>query len=184
MTEGDKLTLDKAITITQPYETAEKDVAELLLHETVPQPVHRVQPAGAQAHNKKCCRCTRPGHFPSTCRFKKERCHKCNKVGHIKQVCTSVNSRNTPAKNVQHVHVSPMDSTAEHEYPLFTLSTSHTPPITISVKINDKQVLMELDMGAAVSLVSEDTHKQHWPEYKLQESLARLKRASGGTGQY
>ena len=177
LTEGDKLTLDKAITIAQSYETAQKDATELLPHETVPQPVHRVQPAGAQAHNKKCYRCARPGHLPSACHFKKERCHKCNKVGHIKRACTSVNSRSIPTRNVQ--HVSPMDSTAEHEYPLFTLSTSHTPPITISVQINDKQVLMELDMGAAVSLVSEDTHKKHWPEYKLQESMARLKTYSG-----
>lgn len=80
-----------------------------------------------------------------------------------------------------------MDTAAECEYPLFTLSASHTPSITISVKINDKQVLMELDTGAAVSLVSgaavslvsEDTHKQHWPEYQLQESTAKLKTYSG-----
>ena len=177
LTEGDKLTLDKAITIAQSYETAEKDATELLPNETVSQPVHRVQSAVAQAHNKKCYRCARPGHWPGACRFKKERCHKCNKIGHIKRACTTVNHRSTPARNVQ--HVSQMDSTAEREYPLFTLSASHTPPITISVKINDKQVLMELDTGAAVSLVSEDTHKQHWPEYQLQESTARLKTYSG-----
>ena len=32
------------------------------------------------------------------------------------------------------------------------------------VKINDKQIQMELDTGAAVSLLSEGTYKQHWPE--------------------
>ena len=37
-----------------------------------------------------------------------------------------------------------MDTTVEHEYPLFTLTASHT-TITISrsIKINDKQVPME-----------------------------------------
>ena len=180
LTEGNKLTLDKAIRIAQSYETAQKDATELLPNETVPQPVHRVQPALAaqsQAHNKKCYRCARPGHLPSACRFKKERCHKCHKIGHIKRACTTVNPRSTPASNVR--HVSEMDTTAEHEYPLFTLSTSHTPPLTISVKINEKQVLMELDTGAAMSLVSEDTHKQHWPEQQLRESTARLKTYSG-----
>ena len=56
------------------------------------------------------------------------------------------------------------------EYPLFTL-TAHTTPITVSVKIDNKQVLMELDTGAAASLVSEDTHKLHWPEHQLQLRL-------------
>ena len=180
LTEGDKLTLDKAIRIAQSYETAQKDATELLPNETVPQPVHRIQPvlaAQSQAHNKKCYRCAKPGHLPSACRFKKERCHKCHKIGHIKRACTTVNPRSTPVSNVR--HVSEMDTTAEHEYPLFTLSTSHTPPLTISVKINEKQVLMELDTGAAVSLVSEDTRKQHWPEQQLRESTARLKTYSG-----
>ena len=39
LTEGDKFILDKAITITQSYETADKDANELLPNETVPQPV-------------------------------------------------------------------------------------------------------------------------------------------------
>ena len=50
-----------------------------------------------------------------------------------------------------------------HEYPLFTLTASQT-PIVIPVKINDKQIQMELDTGAAVSLVSKGTYKLHWPE--------------------
>ena len=44
-----------------------------------------------------------------------------------------------------------------HEYPVFILIASQTPPIVIPVKINDKQIQMELDMGAAVSLLSEGT---------------------------
>ena len=88
------------------YETAQKDATEFLPNETVPQPVHRVQPALAahsQAHNKKCYRCARPGHLPSACHFKKERCHKCHKIGHIKRACTIVNPRSTPVSNVKHV---------------------------------------------------------------------------------
>ena len=38
---------------------------------------------------------------------------------------------------------------------------------------------MELDTGAAASLVSEDRQKLHWPEHQLQESTARLKTYSG-----
>ena len=100
LTECDKLTLDKAIRIAQCYETAQKDATEFLPNETVPQPVHRIQPALAahsQAHNKKSYRCARPGHLPSACCFKKKRCHKCHKIGHIKRACTTVNPRSTPS---------------------------------------------------------------------------------------
>ena len=48
-----------------------------------------------------------------------------------------------------------------HEYPLFTLTASQTLPIVIPVKINDKQIQMELDTGAAVSLVPKGTYKLH-----------------------
>ena len=173
--EGDILTLAKAMSIAQAYETTEKDVTKLLPKETIAQPVQRVQPA-AQVHNKKCCRCVRPGHFPSACHFKKERSHNCNKIGYIKQACTA-NPKSTPVRNVQ--LVSQKSTTAEQEYPLFTLIASHTTPITVTVKIDNKQVLMELDTGAAVSLVSEDTYKLHWPEHQLQESTASLKTYSG-----
>ena len=178
--EGDKLT--KAMSIAQSYETAEKDVTELLPKETVPQPVHRVQPAAAPVHNKKCYRCARPGHFPSACCFKKERCHSCNKIGHVKRACTA-NPKSTHVRNVQ--LVSQKSTAAEQEYPLFTL-TAHTTPITVSVKIDNKQVLMELDTGAAASLVSEDTHKLHWPEHQLQlrvncQTQDILRRVPGGT---
>ena len=45
LTEGDKLTLDKAIKIVQSYKTAQKDATELLPNETVPQPVYTQSPA-------------------------------------------------------------------------------------------------------------------------------------------
>ena len=44
------------------------------------------------------------------------------------------------------------------------MTASQTPPVVIPVKINNKQIQMELDTGAAVSLVSEGTYKLHWPE--------------------
>ena len=40
-------------------------------------------------------------------------------------------------------------------------------------------VNMELDTGAAVSLVSEETYNQHWPQQQLEESNTRLKTYSG-----
>ena len=102
LTEGDKLSLTKAISIAQSYKTTEKDTTELLKQVTAnSQPVYRVQPAPATgAPRKKCYRCAKAGHSPSACRFKKERCHNCNKVGHIKHACTAP-PKSTPVRNVQ-----------------------------------------------------------------------------------
>ena len=137
--------MTKAISIVQSYKTAEKDTTELLPQDANSQPVYRVQPAPATgAPSKKCYR---------------ECCHNCTKVGHIKRACTAP-PKSTPVRNVQLVSESDTTNTNSttavgHEYPLFTLTASQTPPVVIPVKINDKQIQMELDTGAAVSLVSE-----------------------------
>ena len=61
---------------------------------------------------------------------------------------------------------------------MFTVTASQT-PIVIPVKINDRQIQMELGTGAAVSLVSDGTYKLHWPEQQLQQSSDKLKTYSG-----
>ena len=136
--EEDKLSLTKAISIAQSYKTAEKDATKLLPQDANSQPVYRIQPAPATgAPRKKCYRCAKAGHWPSACRFKKERCHNCNKVGHIKRACTAP-PKSTPVRNVQLVSESDTTNTNSitavgHEYPLFTLTASQTPPLTLSV---------------------------------------------------
>ena len=69
-------------------------------------------------------------------------------------------------------YVDQAEPPTRNEYPLFT---SHTTPIVVPVEINNMAVNMELDTGAAVSLVFEETHNQHWPQQQLEESNTRLK---------
>ena len=155
LTDGDKLSLTKAISIAQSYEMSEKDATELLTQDANSQPIYRVQPAQTTgAPRKKCYSCAKAGHWPGACHFKKERCHNCNKVGHIKRACTAC-PKSTPVRNVQLVSESDITNTNSttavgHEYPLFTLTASQTPPVVILVKLNDKQIQMELDTGAAM----------------------------------
>ena len=143
LTEGDKLTLTKAISLAQSYETAVQDAISLLPKDVASQLVHRVQlPAQAYNGSKICYRCARTEHLPSACCFKKERCHACNKIGHIKRACkaTSTSGR-APVKTVQLV----TQNTNVSEYLLFTVTTSNIAPIMIAVKINDKEIHTELD---------------------------------------
>ena len=50
-----------------------------------------------------------------------------------------------------------------------------TTPITTEVSIDEKEVCMEVDTGAAVSVVSEATYKRLWPERMLRPAAVRLK---------
>ena len=49
----------------------------------------------------------------------------------------------------------------------------------VSVTVNNQPIEMELDTGAAFSLVSEATFRKLWPDSTLQESTIRLCSYSG-----
>ena len=54
-----------------------------------------------------------------------------------------------------------------------------TPPIHVSMELDDRTVRMEVDTGAAYSLVSSNTFKELWPDRKLNESTVKLCTYSG-----
>lgn len=66
------------------------------------------------------------------------------------------------------------------EYPLHAVTgQTRTTPITTEVSIDEKVVCMEVDTGAAVSVVSEAMYKQMWPEKMLRPTAVRLETYSG-----
>ena len=52
-------------------------------------------------------------------------------------------------------------------------------PLEVDVIVEGKKLVMELDTGAALSLVSKETFTCLWPEHPLQETSTRLKMYSG-----
>ena len=101
------MTLTKALTLAQSYETAVKDATTLIPNSASSQQIHRVQPTikAQRAQSKKpCYRCTRTGYSPSACKFRKEHCHNCNKIAHIKKACTSRQQvKGVASRGVQYV---------------------------------------------------------------------------------
>ena len=71
-------------------------------------------------------------------------------------------------------------SDEEHLILLFTKSKS-TEPITITVKANQTDLIMEVDTGASVSLLSQATYKQTWQGHLpyLDKTNVRLHTYSG-----
>ena len=120
-------------------------------------------------------------HSPSACRFLKEKCHSCWKLGHIAKVCRSSKAKDTKAKSQPKAQrtapksthtiaegpvISPILEDSENVFMILSL-TSRVAPIPVTVIANGQMLEMELDTGAAVSLISEDTYKA-----KFKDSVA------------
>ena len=177
LSKGDKLTLAKALTLSQAIETANKDV-QLLLPQSV-----SIQSVQAKPQKKPCYHCLIPGHSPADRRFKSAKCHNCHKIGHLRKACTAPPTTKVVKQVLQddvviNSHPTLLDS-ADSEYTLFKLSSSSSKPIEVSVMIDKQQLIMELDTGAAVSLVSEETYHRLWPQKQLQQAATVLRTYSG-----
>ena len=177
LSEGDKLTLAKAMMFTQAIETATKDAQLTQPQSASIQTVQDNPPQQGDLRKKPCYRCGRLGHSPANCRFKTAKCHNCHKVGHLQKTCTAGRT----AKDVRQVieDSPPLSDSESLEYTLFTLNSSSSKPIQVSVMIDKQQLLMEVDTGAAVSLVSEETYSRMWPQKSLQQATTVLRTYSG-----
>ena len=84
-------------------------------------------------------------------------CHKCNKKGHLARVChfqksASRNGKMSGAGAHAHQLIS-ADPGLEEEQPLYRLEQHKASPIMVNVQVNGVPVSMELDIGAAVSVM-------------------------------
>ena len=112
-------------------------------------------------------------HSPDTCAFKESYCRKCSKKGHIARVCHScqpnVNrqgAERTPTRpNKQPYGIKQVESTeAEEEQPdpvynLFNLNNRQsTNLVKVNLTVHGQSLVMEIDTGASLSLISEKTY--------------------------
>ena len=191
-----KLTYKRALELAQGLETAAKNVRELQTSSRVPSgptadstmgAVHRLRPAPRKkVPDSVCYRCGKPGHFAAKCRFKDAKCHNCGKVGHLRKVCRS--KRTNPAtgphdqqqqRTVKHLEAEQL-SPEEEEYSLFQMKTPQSnKPFQVEMVIEGHSLSMEIDTGAAFSLVAEDVYRQNWGDKSLTESKVNLRTYSG-----
>ena len=132
-----------------------------------------------QQPEPRCHRCGRDGHRPIECRFRGAICRKCGKKGHLQAVCRSRENNNAAPlehkrKGTQKAPVRKIDEPTDEssvngdeddEVPgCFKVTVNSVkatpPPIKVTVKLEGQPVVMEVDTGATVSIISECTYRK------------------------
>ena len=184
-----ELTLERAVSLAQAVEIAEKGSKDLHAPptgKTTTTPdadLFKVNPGVPKKAEdktfdalKKCYRCGGK-HLASQCRFKSEQCHICHKRGHIARVCQS--KRAQTARNSQPVH-NITDTSLDGEYQLFVVHTHSNKPLKTTLLVEGQELTMEIDTGAGVSLVSEETVSSSFMKYlPLYPTDVRLRTYTG-----
>lgn len=117
--------------------------------------------------------CTRCGsaHGGKKCPHLASKCYKCSKTGHLAKMCrTNIRS------------VTSVDASTD-ETVLFKVET--TPKLgayfVITIVIDGKQVDMQVDTGAAVSIMSESEFRKMFPHKQCQKTNVRLTAYNGSS---
>lgn len=152
-----------------------------------PQEVHRTSTSGASPTGPPAntsLTCYRCGHKSSSCKVDKDIiCHHCRKQGHMQRACKSkskppfLKTKPKP-RSVGQVQDEEEEEQGPDDFTLMmvkSLRKSDAPPILVKAKLDDCLVDMEVDTGAAVSLMSESTFNTLWPGRSLQPSPVRLR---------
>ena len=176
------LNFAKAVQLAQSMEMAAENVKELQQPSGTPntstgaQEVLKVtQPRQGEKVLPTCHRCGKTSHKAPQCTVKHL---KCGKVGYLRSVCRS------KKKNEGRVQPEcPVRVVQEEEdliCPLYVLQArNRVPPLQVAMEIDSHQLLMEVDTGAAYSLISDTTFKEFWPDRRLEKSDVRLCTYSG-----
>ena len=125
-------------------------------------------------------------HLTTNCRFVSEVCHSCGKQGHIARVYRSAPGKHSdrknpePGANNKGVHQL-AEEPEEVAYSLFPVLGSNSKPLQTTMLVEGHELTMEIDTGAAVSIVSEETVNSS-PFLKclpLQQTDVRLRTYTG-----
>ena len=184
-----QLTFGKAFEIAQASELAEKSVKDLQgQSQTDSVQALKLEPAKHRKWQSSVCSHCGGKHQSSKCQFRDAECYSCGKTGHIAKVCRSSKAprhrSRSPIRNSQlSKKATAQEGTNRQEvYTLFHFRDKVVDPLKITVNANGVQLPMQIDTGAAVSVISEMTYNRRWSAAKrppLQHTSVQLRTYSG-----
>ncbi len=127
-----------------------------------------------------CYRCGRSNHVSSECKFIEARCRACGKTGDIASVCRSKSSSKPSKKEKFKTHRmqnadQSSEESSEEDFKIHNMSKRSPDPIIVQLQLNGKSLDMEVDTGAALSVISETTRLEVFPNDTLHPSNLILK---------
>ena len=190
------LTLEKALEIAQGMEAAESNTQEMKAGEQTA--IRNVSGATGSSHRPRgeCYRCGKKNHSPHECHFRDAVCHKCGQKGHIARACRSKSSTSARTKSKKwgtdrsrrRTHHVQADRGSEGESSDSEMSDGSlvckihgdmSRLMRVKMQINGVPLTMEIDTGAAVSIISEQTQQKHFPQATLRPTQIKLRTYTG-----
>ena len=184
------LTYAKAFEICQSNESAEKNAKALRTTAPAPPAILATPTTIPSKEPPTCYRCE-GSHHPNSCHFKESQCNYCRKKGHIAKACRSRKQRqqNAPTgrerqssqgrnqqtrrnrstncldDTAQDTHTSYSEAPPEvlsPDYGMHKVLADRVAPYNAAFTVNGAHLRMEVDTGAALSLISETTYDCLW----------------------
>ena len=164
-------------------EAAERNSKDLQQTPAKTEPLLQLQQTKQTTRDSKmkqwnCYRCGGGQHLAKDCPFKESECHYCRKRGHIAKACRS------RVRQTKKTHQLRRDF--EHEddpdtLPLHSTKTKGTEPMMVTVTVNNSTLQMEVDTGAAASVISEKTYHALWHDNAplIQQTKVKLRTYTG-----
>ena len=127
--------------------------------------------------NQECHRCGATGHPGSMCKHRSTKCHTCGKLGHLSKMCYSKTKKPSNTRSPKGIHT--VDTASVEEYQLYRIYTtrdkSSSNPFVLEVQVDKQPIVMEIDTGASVSVLSSATYREKFNGKPLQASSVALR---------
>lgn len=190
------LGLAKALEVAQAMEAAQKNSLQF---KDLSVGCVKLDPKVSQVAEKQvtpcrnaCYRCGMNNHVANKCKFIDATCYCCGKMGHIAPVCRrKQKGERRGSSKLRWVENQSQTGTEEDDADwtgedkdrtegICNLSEpSGRKPMLAEFKIQGVCLTMEIDTGAAVTLISQVTFNRHFPKLTLSPSSARLSTYTG-----
>ena len=157
-----KLLAEKDLTLQRAIDIATAAEMAVLDHQQEATVSHQSEMHSIR-YKSACTTCGKRGHATNKCRFRLMTCYKCGKQGHLQAVCKE--QVRAPLNADKHTVKQLEPATEqEEEMTIWTITGGQTEGYYIHLTINGASVKMELDTGAAVSVMSDQQWKRMFGE--------------------